>query len=382
MFCAPKIVENNTPQHPSRMWQCWIIMQDVSLDCYLTCLTVTDLCSRVSFGLRWLSFVRSSGAGLRFEVRPGGLRLSSGLRLSRRLWWSLLLSSGGSVGAGWYVCSSIGSGSEVSIGTWGDVSIRTWRYDSIGAGRGVQAWRVVEQRAHGRACDWGGRRACHWAADHSHGLHGHLLGLRKKKMTHQIQNESSETDKQTQFQTEALPWWWPAGSRSPAVAGTKQPAGHLEEKHSKQDEGMENDVWWVFLSYFSSHLIQTSCYRCHRSNRRRHHASHRKDSHSCGCKNKKIKKHPHEQISVKFHTCLFYRTCSMRTVRSFQCEYLACVWVCVSTVWFFTDLLVEVGGRWIALAGATPLQLLQPPSTCWTNLQMILLPVRTTKHRL
>lgn len=172
------------PQHPSWMWQCWIIMQDVSLDCYLTCLTVTDLCSRVSFGLRWLSFVRSGGARLRCEVRAGGLRLSSGLWLSRRLWWSLLLSSGGSVGAGWYVCSSIGSGREVSVGAWGDVSIRTWRYDSIGAGRDVRAWRVVEQRAHGRACDWGGRRACHWAADHSHGLHGHLLGLRKEKTTH------------------------------------------------------------------------------------------------------------------------------------------------------------------------------------------------------
>ena len=36
------------------------------------------------------------------------------------------------------------------------------------------------------------------------------------------------------------------------------------------------------LSCVSSQLIRTRCYRCHCSNRRRHHASHRKDSHSCG----------------------------------------------------------------------------------------------------
>lgn len=40
----------------------------------------------------------------------------------------------------------------------------------------------------------------------------------------------------------------------------------------------------------------------------------------------------------------------------------------------------EVGGRLTVLAVATPLQLLQPPSSCWTVLQSILLPVRTDRQ--
>lgn len=81
------------------------------------------------------------------------------------------------------VCCGIGSGSEVSVGAGWDVSVRTRGYDSIGAGGGVRAGRVLQQRAHGRACDRGGGGARDWA-DHRHGLHGHLLGLRNKTMTH------------------------------------------------------------------------------------------------------------------------------------------------------------------------------------------------------
>lgn len=87
--------------------------------------------------------------------------------------------SRGRIGAGWDVCRSVGSWGEVCIGAGWDVSIRTWRYDSISAGGGVGAGRVVEQRAHGRACDRGSGGACDWTADHGHSLHGHLLGLRE-----------------------------------------------------------------------------------------------------------------------------------------------------------------------------------------------------------
>ena len=41
---------------------------------------------------------------------------------------------------------------------------------------------------------------------------------------------------------------------------------------------------------------------------------------------------------------------------------------------------VEVGGRMTVLPVATPLQLPQPPSSCWTVLQLILLPVRTDRQ--
>lgn len=47
-------------------------------------------------------------------------------------------------------------------------------------------------------------------------------------------------------------------------------------------------------------------------------------------------KHTHKQISVKFHTCLFYRTWSMRIVTSFQCEYVSmCLSVCLQYVFFY-----------------------------------------------
>ena len=153
-------------------------MHPVSFDHYLTCLRVTDLCSRISFRLCWLSF---TGAWLRFKAGVCGLRLSCRPSLGLRL--SLFLSSSGGVGAWRYVCCGVGSRCEVSVGAGWDVSIRTWWYNSIGAGGGVRAGRVMGQRAHGRACDGGGRGACHWAANHGHSLHGHLLGLRDEDMT-------------------------------------------------------------------------------------------------------------------------------------------------------------------------------------------------------
>lgn len=55
--------------------------------------------------------------------------------------------------AGRDVCCSVGSGTEVSVGAGWDVSVWTRGYDNIGAGGGVRAGRVVEQRAHGRARD-------------------------------------------------------------------------------------------------------------------------------------------------------------------------------------------------------------------------------------
>lgn len=78
--------------------------------------------------------------------------MSCGLsrRLSLRLRWSLFLSSSRRIGAGRDVCCSVGSGTEVSVGAGRDVSVWTRGYDSVRAGR------VVEQRAHGRTCDWGG----------------------------------------------------------------------------------------------------------------------------------------------------------------------------------------------------------------------------------
>jgi len=56
------------------------------------------------------------------------------------------------IGAGQDGCCSIRSWSEVSVGAWWDVRIWTWRYDDIWTGRGVWAWRMNEQRTHGRAC--------------------------------------------------------------------------------------------------------------------------------------------------------------------------------------------------------------------------------------
>lgn len=92
------------------------------------------------------------------------------------------MSSRRRIWAGRDVCCGVGSGNKVSVGAGWDVSIWTWGYDSIGASREVWAGRVLEQRAHGRACDRGGRGARHWAADDGHGLHGHLLRLRNKQM--------------------------------------------------------------------------------------------------------------------------------------------------------------------------------------------------------
>lgn len=150
---------------------------------YWISLRVTDLFSSAGFRLPGLFF---GGARLKVGVRTGGPRLSWGLsrRLSLRGRWSLFLLSSRRIGTGWDACCSVGGGTEISIGAGWDVSIWTWGYDSIGASGCIRAGRVVEQWAHGRTCDWGGGGTCHGAADDGHGLHGHLLGLRKQKMTY------------------------------------------------------------------------------------------------------------------------------------------------------------------------------------------------------
>lgn len=68
-----------------------------------------------------------------------------------------------------------------------------------------------------------------------------------------INSKTLEQINRRKIQTEGLPWWWPAGSWSPAAAGPKQPAGHLEEKHSKQEGGMEIMFDEGFFSHISLH---------------------------------------------------------------------------------------------------------------------------------
>lgn len=122
----------------------------------------------------------------------------------------------------------------------------------------------------------------------------------------------------------------------------------------------------------SSFVIQTRCYRCHCSNRRRHHTSHRKYSHSC--------EHKHTQPSsfcqmlsvfVLFHTLIICQDCGVR-----RSKYLACLSMSV------TDLQVEAVGPWMLLVDANHHQLPQLPSSGWIVLQLILLPVRIHKQTL